>query len=87
MNKLIARIFLVLSLLALFSCERRPLEDPSEAISIRIKVDVKAVTNVNTNIRNSIKLYGTNTGAEGDDNLAAGEFYFYNTNADDGGWF
>lgn len=61
MNKLIARIFLVLSLLALFSCERRPLEDPSEAISIRIKVDVKAVTNVNTNVRNSIKLYGTNT--------------------------
>ena len=32
-------------------------------------------------------IYGTNTGAEGDDNLAAGEFYFYNTNADDGGWF
>ena len=33
------------------------------------------------------KIYGTNTGAEDDDNLAAGEFYFYNTNADDGGWF
>lgn len=32
-------------------------------------------------------IYGTNTGAESDDNLAAGEFYFYNTNADDGGWF
>lgn len=32
-------------------------------------------------------IYGTNTGAEGDDNLAAGDFYFYNTNADDGGWF
>ncbi len=32
-------------------------------------------------------IYGKNTGAEGDDNLAAGEFYFYNTNADDGGWF
>lgn len=32
-------------------------------------------------------IYGNNTGAEGDDNLAAGEFYFYNTNADDGGWF
>lgn len=30
---------------------------------------------------------GRNTGAEGDNNLAAGEFYFYNTNAEDGGWF
>lgn len=32
-------------------------------------------------------IYGNNTGAESDDNLAAGDFYFYNTNADDGGWF
>lgn len=30
---------------------------------------------------------GRNTGAENDNNLAAGEFYFYNTNAEDGGWF
>ena len=61
MNKLIARILLVLAGLAFaMSCERRPLHDPNDYISIRIKVNVKAVTNVNTNIRNSIQLYGTN---------------------------
>ena len=61
MNKLIARILLLLGLAVAISCERRPLEDPSEAIGISIKVDVKAVTNVNTNVRNTVRLYGSNT--------------------------
>ena len=39
------------------SCERRPLVDPSETVRIRIKVNVKAVTNVNTNIRTSVHMY------------------------------
>ena len=62
MNKLAKRIFLAVALLlAAVACERRPLLDQSEAVSIKIKVNVKAVTNVNTNIRNSVRLYGTNT--------------------------
>lgn len=37
---------------------------------------------------NDQNIYGTNTGAEGDDNLAAGSFTFYNTNAPgEDGWF
>ena len=57
-----------------------------------------AANNLNVQIGNGIPdmgfwaqpdqhIYGKNTGAEGDDNLAAGEFTFYNTNADNGGWF
>ena len=61
MNKHIVRIFLAIVLLAAASCERRPLVDQSEAINIRIKVNVKTVTNVNTNIRNTVKLYSANT--------------------------
>lgn len=62
MNKLLRRIFLAVAiLLAAVGCERRPLLDQSEAVAIKIKVNVKAVTNVNTNIRSSVKLYGTNT--------------------------
>ena len=62
MNKLVKRIFLAVAiLLAAVGCERRPLLDQSEAVAIKIKVNVKAVTNVNTNIRSSVKLYGTNT--------------------------
>lgn len=62
MNKVI-RIFLVAAamMLAAISCERRPLVEPSEAVRIAIKVDVKTVTNVNANIRNSVHIYGTNT--------------------------
>ena len=56
-----------------------------------------AANNLNVQIGNGIPdmgfwaqpdqhIYGKNTGAEGDDNLAAGEFTFYNTNADNGGW-
>ena len=62
MNKLMKRIFLAVAiLLAAVACERRPLLDQSEAVRIKIKVNVKAVTNVNTNIRSSVRLYGTNT--------------------------
>ena len=48
-------------LLAAVSCHRRPLEEPSEAVSINIDVNVRAVTNVNTNVRSTVKIYGTNT--------------------------
>ena len=61
MNKLFKRIFVAIVLLAAVACERRPLLDQSEAVRIKIKVNVKAVTNVNTNIRSSVRLYGTNT--------------------------
>ena len=62
MNKLLRRIFMAVAiLLAAVACERRPLLDQSEAVRIKIKVNVKAVTNVNTNIRSSVRLYGTNT--------------------------
>lgn len=47
-------------LVAVLSCERRPLVDPSERVRIKIKVNVKAVTNVNANIRSSLKLYTSN---------------------------
>lgn len=43
------------------ACERRPLLEQSEAVRIRIAVDVKTVLNVNTNIRNSVRLYGSNS--------------------------
>lgn len=62
MNKMLSRIFLAVAILAAaVGCERRPLLDQSEAVHIQIKVNVKAVTNVNANIRSSVKLYGTNT--------------------------
>ena len=62
MNRLFMRLLLVLlGIAAAISCERRPLEDPSGMIQIKIKVNVNAITNVNTNIRNSVHLYGTNT--------------------------
>lgn len=32
-------------------------------------------------------VYGTNTVNQNDNGLAAGYFTFYNTNADEGGWF
>lgn len=61
MNNRIARIFLaaVLAVGALSSCHRRPLEEPNSTVRIRIKVDVKTVTNVNTNIRSSVSVYGS----------------------------
>ena len=49
------------TVLAVVSCERRPLVSPSEAVKIAIKVYVKTVTNVNANVRSSIHLNGTNT--------------------------
>lgn len=63
MNKRIVRILLAAAVLtgSLSACHRRPLEEPSGTVKIAIKVGVKAVTNVNANIRTSVKLYGTNT--------------------------
>ena len=50
-----------LMLVGAAACQRRPLEDPNEVVKIAIKVNVKSVINVNANIRNSIKLYNSNT--------------------------
>ena len=50
-----------LVLLVSASCHRRPLEDPSDVVRIKIDVNVRAVTNVNANIRSSVHLYGSNT--------------------------
>ena len=63
MTKRIVRIFLAAALVmvSFSACHRRPLEDPNEAVRIAIKVDVKTVTNVNANIRNSVRLYGSST--------------------------
>ena len=62
MNKIFARILLAACLCtALVSCHRRPLEDPNSAVRINIRVNVKTVTNVNTNIRNTVHLYNSNT--------------------------
>ena len=62
MTKRFVHILLAsLALWASASCERRPLEEPSEVVRIKVDVNVKAVTNVNANIRNSITLYGSNT--------------------------
>ncbi len=63
MTKRIVRIFLAAALVmvSFSACHRRPLEDPNEAVRIAIKVDVKTVTNVNANIRNSVRLYGAST--------------------------
>jgi hypothetical protein len=63
MTKRIVRILLAAALVmvSFSACHRRPLEDPSEAVRIAIKVDVKTVTNVNANIRSSVVLYGSNT--------------------------
>ena len=63
MTKRIVRIFLAAALVmvSFSACHRRPLEEPSGAVRIAIKVDVKTVTNVNANIRSSVVLYGSNT--------------------------
>lgn len=63
MTKRIVRILLAAALVmvSFSACHRRPLEEPSSAVRIAIKVDVKTVTNVNANIRSSVVLYGSNT--------------------------
>ena len=63
MTKQIVRILLAAAILCgtFNACHRRPLEEPSSAVRIAIKVDVKTVTNVNANIRSSVVLYGSNT--------------------------
>ena len=62
MSKRIFGILLsVLVALTAISCHRRPLEEPSEAVSINIDVNVRAVTNVNTNVRSTVQVYGTST--------------------------
>ena len=63
MTKRIVRILLAAAIVmvSFSACHRRPLEEPSGAVRIAIKVDVKTVTNVNANIRSSVVLYGSNT--------------------------
>ena len=63
MTKRIVRILLAAALVmvSFSACHRRPLEEPSGAVRIAIKVDVKTVTNVNANICSSVVLYGSNT--------------------------
>ena len=51
-------LFAAYVLLTAAACQLRPLEDPSEVVRIKIDVNVRAVTNVNTNIRNSVHIYG-----------------------------
>ncbi len=57
MTKRIVRILLAAALVmvSFSACHRRPLEEPSGAVRIAIKVDVKTVTNVNANIRSSVE--------------------------------
>ena len=63
MTKRIVHILLVAwVLLTAASCHLRPLEDPSEVVQIKVDVNVKAVTNVNANIRNTVHVYGTTEG-------------------------
>jgi len=52
-------LLMVLVVLAAAGCHRRPLYDPSEAVRISIRVNVKTVTNVNANIRSSVSLYNS----------------------------
>ena len=62
MTKRIVRIFIAAALVmvSFSACHRRPLEELSNAVRIRIKVDVKTVTNVNANIRTTVSVYGNN---------------------------
>ncbi len=61
MNKRLLHILMAfVVLLAAASCHRRPLEDPSNVVKIRIKINVRTVINVNTNIRNTVHLYNSN---------------------------
>lgn len=60
-RRLVNIVLAAVLVLSLAACHRRPLEDMSEAVRINIKVNVQAVTNVNANIRSSVRLYGTNT--------------------------
>lgn len=53
MTKRIAHIVIVLlAVLSMASCHRRPLEEMSEKVSIRVKVNITAVANVTTNVYN-----------------------------------
>ena len=59
-NRLAHILLAACVLLTAAACQLRPLEDPSEVVRIKVDVNVKAVTNVNANIRNSVHIYGTN---------------------------
>ena len=62
MNKKLRNILLVvLALVVVVGCHRRPLLEASSLIQIRIRVNVDVVTNVNANIRNTVHLYNSNT--------------------------
>ena len=61
MNKTLRNAFLLLAVLFMSAaCIRRDLNDPNELVRIRIKINVNAITNVTTNIRESVKPYGSN---------------------------
>ncbi|MBO4340638.1 MAG: DUF5119 domain-containing protein [Bacteroidales bacterium] len=60
MSKILRNVLLaVLVIATAAACNRRPLEEPSSAVKISIKVNVKTVTNVNADIRNSVHVYGS----------------------------
>ena len=53
MTKRIAHIVIaLLAIIAMAGCQRRPLEEMSERISVRVKVNISAVANVTTNVYN-----------------------------------
>lgn len=60
-KKLLRVLVLAAFILVGAACERRPLEEQSEAVRIQIAINVRTVLNVNTNIRTSVQLYGVNT--------------------------
>lgn len=61
MNKTVRNILLMLAVLvSSAACIRRDLNDANELVRILISVNVKTVTNVNANVRESLKLYNSN---------------------------
>jgi hypothetical protein len=54
--------FIAVMMLSLVGCERRPLEDPSEYVEIKVKVNIKTVANVTVDVYNkNIPLPDLNT--------------------------
>ena len=52
MNRLMRIILAALALTVAAACHRRPLVDPEDAVRIRVEVNIKAVSNVTTDIYN-----------------------------------
>ena len=53
MTKRLSHIVIaLLAIVAMASCQRRPLEEMSEKVSVRVKVNISAVANVTTNVYN-----------------------------------